>query len=185
MDSEIAREEELLFEEWDIEDEEVETSPAARWRRPVVVAVSIVVALSIALLPLYNLFDGRNPPIAENGLEICGYDYCTVYDAVVEAGLDLEMSRLANLILDDAEASLMAIALTSYLGIEEVELLVVDQLGARLGGVYDPATRSILIERPANAWVVTHEIAHAVAAGHGPDFQDVIIELTEWLADQT
>jgi hypothetical protein len=55
---------------------------------------------------------------------------------------------------------------------------VVDSLEGRLGGVYDPATRSIEIERPARAWTVLHEVAHVMEGGHGQDFQEVLIELT-------
>lgn len=172
-----------FFDEWDSDDEDLEPIPPPRWRRPAVVAMAILVAASLAILPLQSLFDGTTPPVSDSGLEICGDDYCIVREAVVEAGLDLEMSRLANTLIDDAAAVALADELADYLGIERVDLEVVDQLGGRLGGVYDPSTRSILIDRPANAWVVAHEVAHAVAPGHGEDFQQVLIDLARYLAD--
>jgi hypothetical protein len=177
MNSLPTEHDELLHDGWDAEEDDVEDPAPPRWRRPVVVLLAILVAVSLAILPLRSLFDGSNPPIAENGLEICGYDYCTVREAVTEAGLDLEMSRLANTPLDDDQAAELADELTRFLGIDRVAVTVVDELGGRLGGRYDPAARSILIERPATAWVVAHEVAHAVAAGHGDEFMEVLLEV--------
>lgn len=173
----------LFFDEWDADDEELEAPPPPRWRRPAVVILAILVAASLAILPLQSLFDGTTPAVSDSGLEICGDDYCIVREAIVEAGLDLEMSRLANTLLDDAAAMALADELAAYLGIQRVDLEVVDDLGGRLGGVFDPATRSILIDRPANAWVVAHEVAHAIAPGHGEEFQRVLIDLARQLAD--
>ncbi len=168
---------------WVADEEELEASPPPRWRRPAVVALAILVALSLAILPLQSLFDGTTPAVSDSGLAICGDDYCIVREAVAEAGLDLELSRLANTLLDEAAAVALANELTDYLGIDRVDLAVVDDLGGRLGGVYDPSTRSILIDRPANAWVVAHEVAHAVASGHGEEFQEVLIDLARHLSD--
>ncbi|MEX1094212.1 MAG: hypothetical protein WEB67_08280 [Acidimicrobiia bacterium] len=168
--------------EWDADDDELEAAPPPRGRRPAVVILAILVALGLAILPLQSLFDGTTPAVSDSGLEICGYDYCIVREAVVEAGLDLEMSRLANTLLDDAGAVALANELTDYLGVDPIALSVVDELGGRLGGVYDPSTRSILIERPANAWVVAHEVAHAVAPGHGEEFQQVLVDVARHLA---
>jgi hypothetical protein len=174
--------EETLFDEWDAGDEEFEEIAPPRWRRPALVSLAILVALSLAILPLQSLFDGTTPAVSDSGLEICGDDYCIVREAVVEAGLDLELSRLANTLLDDSAAVDLANELTDYLGVERVVLSVVDELGGRLGGVYDPSTRSISIERPANAWVVAHEVAHAVAPGHGEAFQRVLVDLARPLS---
>lgn len=169
----------FLPEDW-FGDDATEYTPR---KRPFVTIVALIVVVGLAALPLYSLFDGRNPPLADNGLEICGFDYCQVVEAVGRSGLDLEMARLANQILPESEARALADELTAYLGIEPVTLSVVDRLGGRLGGIYDPATRSIIIERPANAWVVAHEVAHAVAAGHGQDFTTTLIDLADWLGN--
>ena len=175
--------EESFFDEWDTGEEDLEEAPPPRWRRPAVVSLAILIALSLAILPLQSLFDGTTPAVSESGLEICGHDYCIVREAVVEAGLDLDMSRLANTLLDDVGAVALANELTDYLGVDPIALSVADELGGRLGGVYDPSTRSILIERPANAWVVAHEVAHAVASGHGEEFQRVLVDLAGYLAE--
>lgn len=183
MDSPPPDAEELFFDAWETEDDLATAPPPPRWRQPVIIVIAVLVAVSLAILPLQSLFDGTNSPVSESGLEICGYDYCIVREAVAEAGLDLEMSRLANTLLDDSSAADLADELTAYLGIEGVSLAVVDELGGRLGGVYHPTTRTILIERPANAWVVAHEVAHAVAPGHDEDFQDVLIDLARHLLE--
>lgn len=177
--------EESFFDEWEADDgEELEAIPPPRWKRPAVVSLAILVALSLAILPLQSLFDGSTPAASDSGLEICGDDYCVVWEAVVEAGLDLQMSRLANTLLDEDAAVSLANELTDYLDVEQVALTVVDDLGGRLGGVYDPSTRSISIDSPANAWVVAHEVAHAVAPGHGEEFQRVLIDLARYLEER-
>lgn len=178
--SEISLSIEPFLDEWDSEEDDFEGPPQPRWRRRLIVGVAILTAIALALVPLYNLLDRGEPYVADNGLEVCGYDYCTIQDAVRDAGLDLEMSRLSNLILGDDAAVALAEDLTSYIGVDDVGLTVVDRLGGRLGGVYDPTNRSIVIERPANAWVVVHEVAHSVAAGHGAEFQEVLIDLVAW-----
>lgn len=172
-----------FFDEWDTGDDDLEAVPPPKWRRLAVVSLAILVALSLAILPLQSLFDGTTPAVSDSGLEVCGYDYCIVREAVMEAGLDLDMSRLANTLLDDDASIALASKLTEFLGVEPVTLTVVDELGGRLGGVYDPSTRSILVERPANAWVVTHEVAHVVAPGHGEEFQRLLVELARYLAE--
>lgn len=163
---------------WD-EDEDLE--PESRgWRRGFLLIVAILVVVSLAAGPVYNLLEARNPPVAQNGLEVCGFDYCVVQDAVRSAGLEQEAGRLSNLILTDDQAVDLAGSLVDYLGIEPVELTVVERLGGRLGGIYDPTFRSILVERPATAWVVSHEVAHAAAPGHDADFQEVLLDLVEF-----
>lgn len=150
-------------------------------RRWPIVAIALLVAVGLALLPIGTLF-GDNPPVAPNGLEICGYDYCVVRDAVEAAGLGLDMSRLANQILDDEQAVRLVDRLTSYLGIEAIEVAVVDDLQGRIGGYYSPAERLIVLDRPANSWVVAHEVAHAVAPGHGAEFRELLIEIVRELS---
>lgn len=167
------------FEDWDPEDDDFEPISSPAWRRPLLIVVAAVTALALAIVPLYNVFWARD--VADNGLDVCGFDYCVVQEAVREAGLDMVMSSLANSFLDEEEARALAHDLTDYLGIDPVGLEVVDDLEGRLGGVYDPTNRVIRIERPARAWTVLHEVAHATESGHGPEFQRVVIELAEWV----
>lgn len=167
---------------WDEdEDEDLETEPLApSWRKPVLIGVSLVIIVALMAVPVYNALN--TPTVADNGLEVCGFDYCIVEEAVRDADLEQEMSRLYNTVLEDGEAVALARVLTDGLGIDPVGLTVVDTLEGRLGGVYDPATRSIAIERPARAWTVLHEVAHVVESGHGEAFQEVLIELTRSVA---
>lgn len=171
--------EEFLFDEWGPDEEDLEPLAPPTWRRPVLIAVAVITAIALALVPLYNVFFART--IADNGLEVCGFDYCVVQEAVRDARLDLTMSRLGNTYLSEQEARSLVDELTGYLGIGPVGLRVVEDLDGRLGGVYDPVARSISIESPARAWTVLHEVAHAVATGHGEEFQDLVIELASWL----
>ncbi|MEE8375001.1 MAG: hypothetical protein V3S26_01600 [Acidimicrobiia bacterium] len=172
---------ESLFEEWDVDEDSFEPPEPSPWRRRVTIAVAAVTVVAMALVPLYNLID-RDPPLADNGLAICGFDYCTVQEGVRLAGLDQVMIRLANTYLTDEEASQLADSLATHLGTSTVELVVINHLEGRIKGSYDPTTRTIFVERPAQAWIVLHEVAHAVSSGHGQDFQEVVIELTRWLA---
>ena len=165
-------------EEWDLEEEDVEPLAPPPWRKPLLIGVAALTAVTMALVPLYNVFFART--VADNGLEVCGFDYCVVVDAVRDQGLDLVMSRLANTFLDDAETRELVDAATDYLDAGPVGLEVVDDLEGRLGGIYDPASRSIRIERPARAWTVLHEVAHSVEGGHGQEFQEVLIDLARW-----
>lgn len=170
-----------VFEEWDVEDDSFEPLDRSPWRRRVIIAVAAVTAVAMAMVPLYNLID-RDPPLAENGLEICGFDYCTVQEGVRLAGLDRVMIQLANTYLTDEEASQLADSLATQLGASSAEFVVVDRLEGQIKGSYDPTTKTIYVERPAQAWIILHEVAHAVSSGHGEDFQEVVIELTRWLA---
>lgn len=174
---------EFPFDDWDDDEDIEEDEPVPAWRRPLIVGVAAVTALALALIPLYNVIFART--VAENGLEVCGFDYCVVQEAVRAAGLDLTMSSLANTFLDEQEARALAGELTDFLGIEPVGLRVVTDLDGRLGGVYDPATRSISIESPARAWTVLHEVAHAVETGHGEGFTEVVIDLATFLDETT
>lgn len=159
--------------EWEDAGEEAETS-APSWRRPLMIAVASITAIALIMVPAYNLLVDRT---ADNGLEVCGFDYCIVEEAVRTAGLELEMSSLYNTILSDEGALGLARELTDNLGVDPVGVMIVDDLDGRIGGVYDPATRSIEIERPARAWTVLHEVAHVLESGHDEDFQQVLIEL--------
>lgn len=170
----------IPFADWDDDESDEDDEPAPAWRRPLIVGVAIVTVIALAMIPIYNVVFARS--IADNGLEVCGFDYCIVQEAVQAAGLDLTMSALANTYLDEKEARAFAGELTGHLGIEPVGLSVVTDLDGRLGGVYEPGTRSIAIESPARAWTVLHEVAHAVQSGHGEAFQEVVIELAGWAA---
>ena len=168
---------------WEEENGEPSSEPIAPgWRKPMFIAVSVVIIVALVLVPVYNTLTA--PTVADNGLEVCGFDYCIVEEAVREAGLELEMSRLYNTILDDEEAVGLALILTDLLDVDSVGLTVVDSLNGRVGGVYDPVTRSVEIERPVRAWTVLHEVAHVLESGHGEDFQEVLIEIISLLNTQ-
>lgn len=170
--------EEDFFEDDDFFEDEMEPAPPT-WRRPVLIAVAALTAAAMIIVPLYNVFFAAS--VADNGPEVCGFDYCVVQEGVREAGLDLTMSRLSNTFLDQAEARALANELTDHLGIQRVGLVVVDGLDGRLGGVYDRSERLVSIERPARAWTVLHEVAHAVETGHGREFQEVVIDLASYM----
>lgn len=163
--------------------EEVYEGPVgSSWRRPLLIAVAVLTAVAMALVPISNLFHpGR--PVADNGLEVCGFDYCSVQQAVVDAGLGNEMSRLANTFLTDQEAERLTEILLDRLGATDVELVIVERLDRDLKGQYDPASRTILLERPVRAWIVLHEVAHVEAAGHGDGFQRILFDLTTWVGE--
>lgn len=168
---------------WDSDLDDSGSYGPAPWRRWVIAAVAVIVVLSLLLVSLANLLGRGQPPTADNGLAICGFDYCIIQDAMRAAGLDLAMSELANTVLDDQEARELAQDLTDFLGVDPVDLSLVDQLQGRLGGYYQPESRAVVIERPANAWVVTHEVAHSIAAGHGLDFQVTLAALVRYQGD--
>lgn len=171
-------------DEWlDEEYEEPPTQP--RWRRRAITAVGVIVALTMLAGPVWNIIDRATPQVSDSGLELCGFDYCIVQEAVRAAGLDLTMSRLANTFFDEADSQAFADVLVSYLGEEPVTVEVVDRIDRRIAGQYDPTTRHILLERPARAWIVVHEVAHTVAPGHGADFQAVMIDLASWIESRS
>ena len=173
--------EEWDIEGWDLEEDDSEDLTPPAWRRSVIIAVALITAVAMAAIPLYNLIGASRPAVADNGLEVCGFDYCIVQDEVRSAGLDLAMSRFSNVVLDDEGASRLADLLVDYLNIQPVSVVVVDRLEGRVGGLYDPPSRTIFIERPARAWTVLHEVGHAVGSGHGDEFLAAVIDLTEWL----
>lgn len=151
------------------EDEDLEPEVPFR-RRTIAVVIATVVALAMAAVPLWNVIDRGSPPVADNGLEICGWDYCRVQDRVREAGLDREMSALANTFLADGEAEAYAHELVEWLGEDPVRVRVVDRLEGRIAGQYESGSRTIWLERPVRAWIVLHEAAHTVAPGHSEEF---------------
>ena len=179
MEPESPVDTEFPVEEWDLDEYEQPRPPA--WRRPLLIGVALLTVTAMATGPIYNLVNAGVVPLADNGLEVCGFDYCIVQDGVREAGLDLVMSRFANIHLADESAVALAEALIDHLGAESVTVTVVDHLEGHVEGQYNPATRTILIERPARAWTVLHEVAHIDSSGHGDDFQQGLVELATWL----
>lgn len=166
-----------FLDDWDVEDQPTaEEIARAAWRRRVILVVATITVLAMGLLPLYNLLD-RGRPVADNGLEVCGFDYCVVQDQVNAAGLGVEMSRLSNIYLSDGDAYALAEALVRRLGEEPVDFVVVDRLDWRIKGQYEPDTRTIRVERPVTAWIVLHEVAHVPSHGHGAAFTQTLIEL--------
>ena len=163
----------------EIEEDSEPIAPA--WRRPLLVGVAVLTAAAMLLIPMYNVLRGRQ--IADNGLEVCGFDYCVVQDAAIAAGLNEEMSLLANTFLDDEEARTLAMALLKRIGERDVSFVIVDRLDGDIKGQFDPDSRTIVVERPVRAWIVVHEVAHAEAAGHGDDFTRALVDLTEWIAN--
>lgn len=153
----------------------------ARWRRNVLVAIAAVTALAIAAVPIYNLIQARDRPIADNGLEVCGFDYCVIQDIVVAAGLGDTMSRLAVTFLNDTDAEDFAVDLQAHLGSPPSGFEMVDRLAGDISGEYSPDTDTIRVERPARAWIILHEVAHVGTNGHGADFRETLIDLAIWM----
>jgi len=179
-DSEFEFEEPWAEEDlWDVEADP--PPPPPRWRRRLITAVGVLVAAAMLAGPAWNIFDRANPPLSDSGLELCGFDYCIVQDAVREAGFGVTMSRLANTYVTEGEARDFACALLAYLGEGAGTVEVVDQRDGRSAGQYQGAERLILLERPVRAWIVLHEVAHVVASGHGEIFQDAIIDLARYV----
>jgi hypothetical protein len=152
-----------------------------RWRRPLIVSVAVLTVVALALVPLYNLIDRGRPEIADNGLEVCGFDYCVVQDVVIAAGLDLAMSRLSTTYMSDDQAESLAANLLTHLGQGGVEFEMVDRLGGDIAGQYSPGERLIQVERPATAWIVIHEVAHVGTEAHGEAFRERLLELITWV----
>lgn len=168
--------------EWDDDDfEDDPPSPPSAWRRRTFLVVGLVVAAAMLAGPIWNIVEGATPQVSDSGLELCGFDYCVVQDAVRAAGHDLTMSRLSTTLLDESDAQALADELIAFLGGEPVTVEVVDRIDRRISGQYHPASRRILLERPARAWIVLHEVAHTEALGHGDDFLATTIDLARWL----
>lgn len=163
------------WDELDVTPDEPVQAPA--WRRRVIVAVAAIAAAALLGTQAWNLIARGAPPVAENGLEICGFDYCTVQEAIRAGGLGREMARLASSYVGEAEARALAAQLTDELGVGSVEVVIVGRLDGLTAGQYSPGTRTISLEAPVRAWIVYHEVAHTVAGGHGDDFVGVLEQL--------
>lgn len=168
-------------DEWDDSDTEIEDFepflPRRRrlgWRSRL---VALTAALSMLAIPLYNVIDGASPQVADNGLEVCRFDYCIIEQRVRDEGLGNAMARMAASVVPDSEVQSFVDAMVRVVGGPDISASVVDELPGDLGGRYSPATRTIEIDRPATVWLIAHEVAHSVSTGHGDDFQRTLIEL--------
>lgn len=142
----------------------------------------LITALSMLALPLWNFIQGSSPQIADNGLEVCSYDYCVVEQEVRDAGLGEVMIRQSGVIVPDREVQSYVDAFSSVIGGPPVVAEVVDDLPGDLGGRYSPSDRLIQIDRPATVWIIAHEVAHSVGSGHDRDFVDALLELADHIA---
>lgn len=158
-----------------------EVAESSRWRRWLVVAIAAGLAAVLLGGPVLQLVDRANPQIADNGLEVCGADYCVVQDAVNGAGYGATMARLTMTRLSAEGAQALADELAAVLDVDPVPVVVVAELEGPTAGSYDPARRTIAVERPPNAWVVTHEMAHVRSSGHGDAFVTTLLDLVAHL----
>lgn len=169
------------LDDWEgVDDEGYEPPVAPVWRRRALIGVAALVAASMLGVPVWNLIDRPEVPRTAAGLEICGFDYCDVQEAVIAAGLNRTMGRLSATLLTVDEARAFADDLVEFLGEEAVAVDMVERLSGRASGRYDSTDRRILLERPLRAWVVLHEVAHVRESGHGPGFQRAVIDLALW-----
>ena len=122
-------------ETWEPTEDDLLLGPPP-WRRRLLIAVAGVVVASLLLIPVVNVFSARQ--VADNGLLVCGFDYCEVQDAVVEVGLDRTMSLLANTFLTEEEAFVLASELTTRLGIQPCGLGGLTSVGRVVGWVLRP-----------------------------------------------
>lgn len=174
-------------QDWEIDDWEPvrEDSISSRnlptsWR-----VIGILAALSMLAIPLFNLIDARTPQIADNGLEVCRFDYCIVERHVVDAGLGRTMAEMSSIIVADADVQSYVDAMIDVVGGPSVTAQVVDELPGDLGGRYSPAERLIQIDRPATVWIIAHEVAHTVSSGHDEEFQETLLELGRFFERST
>ncbi len=147
--------------------------------------LGIVAALSMLAIPLFNMIDARTPQLADNGLEVCRFDYCVVERHVVDVGLGRTMAVMSSIIVPDDEVQSYVDAMIDVVGGPSVTAEVVDELPGDLGGRYTPAARLIQIDRPATVWVIAHEVAHTVSPGHDDEFRETLVELGRFFEGAT
>lgn len=152
------------------DDMDEEDFPRRLVRPWMLAGVAVLVAAVMLLGPALQTVDRATPQIADNGLEVCTYDYCDVQAAIWDAGSGPAMLRFSTVVLSDDEASAFSDDLLASLGEAPVSVVMVDSLPAAAAGRYDPGRRVIEIERPATAWIVMHEVAHVVSVGHDDEF---------------
>jgi hypothetical protein len=174
-------------DDWEVDGwEPISEDPIGRRTLPTTWRVmGILAALSMLAIPLFNLIDARSPQIADNGLEVCRFDYCIVERHVVDAGLGRTMAEMSSIIVPDAEVQSFVDAMIDVVGGPSVTAQVVDDLPGDLGGRYSSAERLIQIDRPATVWVIAHEVAHTVSPGHDEDFQETLVELGRFFERST
>jgi hypothetical protein len=182
----------VTFEEfddadWDVEgDEAVLEDPIAARRIPVSWRIiGALAAVSMFAIPLFNVLDARTPQIADNGLEVCQFDYCVVEQYVLDAGAGLVMAEMSAVIVPDVDVQSYVDAMIDVVGGPDVQADVVDELPGDLGGRYSPASRLIQIDRPATVWVIAHEVAHTVSPGHDIAFRETLVELARFYEANT
>lgn len=170
------------IEDWEpIREDEISRRPLpTSWR-----VIGIVAALSMLAIPIFNLIDARSPQIADNGLEVCRFDYCIVEQYVVGASLGRTMAEMSSIIVPDAEVQSYVDAMIDVVGGPSVTAEVVDELPGDLGGRYSPTARLIQIDRPATVWIIAHEVAHTVSPGHDEEFQETLVELARFFERST
>ncbi len=151
----------------------------ASWR-----AIGILAALSVLVIPVLNLINA-GPQFADNGLEVCRFDYCVVEQYVFEAGLGPTMAVMSSIVVPEAEVQPWVDEMIGIVGGPSVTAVVIDDLPGDLGGRYITSERLIEIDRPANLWVIAHEVAHAVAPGHEDDFMETLVELGRYFERAT
>ncbi len=138
--------------------------------------VGVVAALSLLVIPVLNLITA-GPQFADNGLEICRFDYCDVERHVFDEGLGGTMAVMSSIIVPDDEVQSYVDAMIDVVDGPSVTVEVVDELPGDLGGRYFTSERVIQLDRPVNLWVIAHEVAHSVAPGHEDDFLETLVEL--------
>lgn len=160
----------------DVPDPDDEVAGPPSWRR----WLAVVTALAVLAVPAWNVVDGLQPQFADNGLEVCSFDYCQVEELVDDAGLGLVMARLTQERLGDDEAQAYADRLGDVVGGPAVTVEVLDTVPGDIGGRYIADQLLIQVERPATRWIVIHEVAHTVGDDHGPVFEQALLRLARW-----
>ena len=181
-DSEVDSWEDWETDDWEParEDQISSRTLPTSWR-----VIGIVAALSMLAIPIFNLIDARSPQIADNGLEVCRFDYCIVEQYVLDAGLGRTMAEMSSIIVPDAEVQSYVDAMIDVVGGPSVTAEVVDELPGDLGGRYSPAARLIQIDRPATVWIIAHEVAHTVSSGHDEEFRETLVDLGRFFERST
>lgn len=111
-------------------------------------------------------------PFGSEGLEVCDWDYCVVYEAI---GLERISAFLYEISLPEAEAIADQVVEDWDVSSVSVASRVIP---GEAGGFYDPNNDSITLDQPLLAWSLIHELAHHIVAeqhppdvdGHGAEF---------------